>query len=257
MTSKILTSILAISFSLLLTLCVAGQPGGKSPGIKLFDSGDFAGAVEALKKSDDFVDLNYLGYAYEKLGKEKEARNAFDESFKNGYKVFEGEIIKRSHFDKDESVPDDKLSEFLTKSFERLLVVALSARRTVELKGSTTNDNEWLIRAQMFSEIGRLLSSGQMLYSIRELDAPLTVTAKPRPGFTDKARSAGTQGSVTVLILFDVDGKVKAAIPVIPLPNGLTEQTIMAASKIEFTPAERKGQAVPILQAMSYKFTIY
>ena len=47
-------------------------------GIKLFDRGDFAGSVNALKNSDNFIELNYLGYAYEKLGKEKEARNAFD-----------------------------------------------------------------------------------------------------------------------------------------------------------------------------------
>ncbi len=64
---------------LLFAIPGIGQNDAKSvEGIKLFDRGDFVGAVNALKNSDNFIDLNYLGYAYEKLGKGKEARSAFE-----------------------------------------------------------------------------------------------------------------------------------------------------------------------------------
>lgn len=245
-----------VIFVLLASVCSFAQSGPNMSAIKLFDTGDLAGAVEALKSSDNFIDLNYLGYAYEKLGKGKEARNAFDRSFKNGYKEFGEEILARSSFDKDRPAPVEKLSEFLTNSSQNVLIVALSARRTMELKGPTTNENEWLMRARMFSEIGRILASGKMLFSQRELDIPAKILTRGRAGYTDEARSSRTEGTIKLLVLFDTDGKVKAAIPVEGLSHGLNEQAIIAASKITFTPAERKGVPVPTLQAMSYSFSI-
>lgn len=257
MISQSFARLLSICFLLLLPIGAAAQPEVKSAGMKLFDSGDYAGAVAVLKESDDFIELNYLGYAYEKLGKEKESRNAFDRSFKNGYKEFEADILSRSSFDKDKPAPIDKLSDFLTGSSQKLLVVALSARRTMELKGSTMNDNEWIMRARFFSEIGRLLALGQMLYSQRELDKPARILTKGRPGYTDAARNSGIQGTIKLLVLFDIDGLVKAAVPVAGLSHGLNEQAIIAASKITFDPAERKGTPVPTLQSMSYSFSIH
>lgn len=242
---------------LLFAIPGIGQNDAKSvEGIKLFDRGDFVGAVNALKNSDNFIDLNYLGYAYEKLGKGKEARSAFDRSFKNGYKEYGQDIVTRGGFDRESPAPVEKLSEFLISSSQNILIVALSARRTMELKGSVMDDNDWIMRARLFSEMGRLLASGQMLYSSRELDLPPKIISKPSPGYTNAARSSNTQGTVRLLILLDLDGKVKAALPLKELSHGLTERAIIAASKISFKPAERKGQPVAILQAIEYTFQI-
>jgi hypothetical protein len=243
-------------FVLLVSVCSFAQSSPNTSAIKRFDNGDFAGAVEGLKISDNFIDLNYLGYAYEKLGKEKDARNAFDRSFKNGYKEYGQDIVTRGGFDRESPAPVEKLSDFLNGSSQNILIVALSARRTMELKGSVMNDNDWIMRARLFSEIGRLLASGQMLYSSRELDLPPKIISKPSPGYTNAARSSNTQGTVRLLILLDVDGKVKAALPLRELSHGLTERAIVAASKISFKPAERTGQPVPILQAIEYTFQI-
>jgi hypothetical protein len=240
-----------------LALASAAQIVEKSPGIKLFDKGDFAGAIELLKKSSDLVDLHYLGYAYEKSGNEKEARNAFDRSFKNGYKEFSEGIIRRASFGPKQPAPDDKLSVFLEKNAERIVVTGLSARRTMELIGASSKDNEWMMRARLLGEIGRILVSHQLVYSARELDVEAKIITKPRPGYTDYARNNSTQGTVELLVLLDADGSVKGAIPTKTLANGLTEQSYIAANRIVFTPAQRAGKPVAILQALSYSFAIY
>jgi len=257
MISQFLARFLPICFSLLFAVGVAAQPEPKSQGIKLFDSGDFAGAVEALKKSDDFVDLNYLGYAYEKLGNEKEARNAFDRSFKNGYKEYGEEIINRASFDKDRPAPVEKLSIFLEKNVQQIIVAAVSARRTLELKGPSAKDNLWSMRARMIGQIESILASNRMVYSSRELDVDAMITSKPRPGYTDAARTNGTQGTVDLLLLLDVDGTVKGILPTKLLATGLTEQSYNAATKIVFAPAKRAANPVAVLKTVSYSFSIY
>lgn len=242
---------------LLITTTAVAQTNEKSPGIRLFDEGDFAGAIELLKKSDDLVELNYLGYAYEKSGNEKEARNAFDRSFKNGYKEFGEEIIKRASFDPKKTVPDDKLSTFLEQHAQRIVVAAVSARRTLHLKGPSAKDNAWTMKALMLGEIGSIIASNRLVYSARELDTDAKITSKPRPGYTDEARTGGTQGTVELLVLLDIDGTMKGAIPVKLLANGLTEQSYNAVKKVNFVPAQRAGKPVAMLKAISYSFSIY
>lgn len=254
---RFLSIYFVVCFTFVSSLQLLAQAPEKSQGIKLFDKGDIAGAIELLKKSDDLVDLNYLGYAYEKLGKEKDARNAFDRSFRNGYKEFAEEIISRSAFDLKQSTPVDKLSIFLQRSPERIVIAALSARRSLELKGPSSKEAEWTMKARMFGEIGRILVSNQMIYSSRELDTDAKIISKPRPGYTDLARMNNTQGTIELLVLLDSDGTVKGAIATRPLPNGLTLQSYIAASKITFTPAQKAGKPVATLKAMSYSFTIY
>ncbi len=257
MTSQMLTRILPIYLLLLLTIATAAQPAEKSPGIQLFEKGDFGGAIVLLKTSYDLVDLYYLGAAYEKSGNEKEARKAFDRSFRNGYKEFGEEIIKRSMFDPKQIVPDDKLSIYLEKHVGRIAVTAASALKTLELKGPSSNQSEWIMRSRMIGEIGRLLASDQLVYSARELDIDAKINNKPRPGYTDEARRNGTQGTVELLVLLGSDGKVMGVLPTKLLSNGLTERAYQAATRISFTPAEKADKPVAILKAISYSFSIY
>lgn len=252
MNSQILKLILPFYISLLITTASVAQTTEKSPGISLFDKGDFAGAIVLLKKSDDLVDLNYLGYAYEKLGKEKEARNAFDRSFKNGYKEFGAEIIKRASFNLV-----DKLSIFLERNAQKIIVTAVSAGRTIELNGISIKDNEWLMRAYLMREIGTILASNQFVYSAREIDVDARIITRSTPGYTDQARTKNTQGSVVLLVLFDRDAKVKGSIPIRGLENGLTEQAYLAANKITFEPAQKAGKPVAMLRGVEYLFSIY
>ena len=56
-----------------------------SVGIDLYKRGEFANAVTSLQASADCKDLYYLGLSYEHLGKGKDAKKAFEKSFKSGY----------------------------------------------------------------------------------------------------------------------------------------------------------------------------
>lgn len=243
--------LLAFSFN------IVAQSVEKSAGVKLFEAGDYVGAIELLKKSNDIVDLNILGYAYERIGNEKDARNAFDRSFKSGYKEFSDGIVKRANFDLKNAVPEDKLSIFLEKHSARIVVTAISARKTLEMKGPSSKDQEWTMRAKMVGEVGSILFTNQMVYSARELDVDAKINNKPRARYTDSARSNGTQGKIELLVLFAADATIKGVIATQTLPHGLTEEGYLAASKIAFTPAQRAGKPVAVLKMMSYSFAIY
>lgn len=245
------------------TLCLSlmfatfgySQENKKTPGLLLIEKGDLAGAIQLLKKSTDLVDLHHLGLAYEKSGKTKEARNAYDRSFRSGYKEFADGIIERSHAESKQPVPAAKLSEYLQTNAARIVITAMSAQRALDLKG--IDDNEWAMRAQMIAEIGRILVSNQLVYSANEVDADPTIKAKPRPSYTDEARQSNEQGTVELVVLFDSDGKVKAALPVKKLKYGLTEQAFVAALKMSFTPAQKAGKPIAMLRTTFYTFSIY
>jgi hypothetical protein len=245
---------LALALVLAISSTVLSQTSAR--GIALFDKGDFAGAVETLKSSGNFVDLNYLGQAYEKQGKTREARDAYGRSFRAGYEALAPDIVVRADFEKDRPAPVQKLSDFLTANKTEILIAALSARQAFAMKAPEMKEPEWAIRAKLFSEMGAILAPGAMVYSARELDKPAKRLTMPRPRYTNEARSSRTSGSVRLLLLIGTDGKVKAILPTKPLPNGLTESAFLSAAESTFTPAERAGSPVAVFSSLHYSFNV-
>jgi protein TonB len=66
----------------------------------------------------------------------------------------------------------------------------------------------------------------------------------PRPFYTEEARVSKVQGVVRVRLLVGADGRVKEVVVKSGLPHGLTEQAILAAHQMRFTPAIKGG--VPV-----------
>jgi tetratricopeptide (TPR) repeat protein len=85
----------------------------------------------------------------------------------------------------------------------------------------------------------------------------LKINSKPRPGYTDSARQNNVQGTVILLVLFGANGKIGYILPLKGLGNGLTEQSIAAASKIQFEPAKKDGKSVSTVRVVEYTFSIY
>jgi len=85
----------------------------------------------------------------------------------------------------------------------------------------------------------------------------LQITSKPRPGYTDSARQANIQGTVTLRVTFLGNGQIGSISPVKGLPNGLTEQAIAAARRISFEPKKVDGQGVSVTKVIEYTFSIY
>ncbi len=81
--------------------------------------------------------------------------------------------------------------------------------------------------------------------------------AKPKPGYTDEARTNNVQGLVRLKVTLLASGGVGSIVPVSRLPHGLTEQAIAAAKQIRFEPKKVNGVPVSTVVTMEYSFTMY
>ena len=85
----------------------------------------------------------------------------------------------------------------------------------------------------------------------------IEITSKPRANYTDAARQAQVQGTVTLRVTFNANGTIGSISAVNGLPNGLTEQAIAAARNIRFTPAMQNGVPKTVVKQVQYTFTLY
>ena len=85
----------------------------------------------------------------------------------------------------------------------------------------------------------------------------LKILSKPRPGYTDAARQNNVQGTVILRVTFLASGQVGSISAVKGLPNGLTEQAIAAARRINFEPKKIDGQGQSVTRQIEYTFSIY
>lgn len=85
----------------------------------------------------------------------------------------------------------------------------------------------------------------------------LMIVSKPRPGYTDDARINNVQGTVKLRVEFLASGRIGSVEPVHGLPDGLTEQAIEAARRIQFRPKQENGKPVTVTRQIEYTFSIY
>jgi TonB family protein len=75
-------------------------------------------------------------------------------------------------------------------------------------------------------------------------NAPVEITFKPKPDYTDEGRKQKINGEVRLEVLFKSDGRVHVTRVVQGLGFGLDEQAVKAAEQIKFKPALHEGQPV-------------
>jgi len=93
--------------------------------------------------------------------------------------------------------------------------------------------------------------------AVAAVTSPLKIISKPRPGYTDAARTNNVQGSVRLKVTFLASGAIGSVTPVTRLPHGLTEQAIAAAKQIRFEPKKINGVAQSVVVTVDYGFNIY
>jgi protein TonB len=64
--------------------------------------------------------------------------------------------------------------------------------------------------------------------------------------YTDEARKAGVEGTVTLALVVQPDGTTSDVTVVSGLPHGLSDAAALALRACRFTPGERKGQPVAV-----------
>lgn len=88
-------------------------------------------------------------------------------------------------------------------------------------------------------------------------DALLYLISKPQPPYTHQGRENGTVGEVTLKVQFLENGTIGEIIVVSSLPDGLTEQAVAAARKIQFIPKKVNGMPVSVIRTVVYGFDIW
>jgi len=86
---------------------------------------------------------------------------------------------------------------------------------------------------------------------------PLRILSKPPARYTDEARANNVQGSVRLKIVMLASGEVGQITVIQGLPDGLTDQAIVAARLLKFQPATKDGVPVSKTITIDYSFTIY
>ncbi len=85
----------------------------------------------------------------------------------------------------------------------------------------------------------------------------MQIISKPKANYTDTARQNNVQGTVSLRVTFLASGRIGNISPVSNLPDGLTEQAVIAAKQIKFNPANIKGKSISVTKQVHYSFTIY
>jgi len=87
-------------------------------------------------------------------------------------------------------------------------------------------------------------------------NAPVQITFKPKPDYTDEGRKEKVNGEVRLEVLFKSDGRVHVVRVVQGLGHGLDEQAVKAAEQIKFKPALQQGQPIDSLALVHIIFEL-
>ncbi len=85
---------------------------------------------------------------------------------------------------------------------------------------------------------------------------PAQIVSKPKPSYTDEARSRRIEGEVVLEVLFSAAGESRVLRVVKGLGSGLDEEAVHAAEKIVFTPAKRDGQPIDFTATVRITFNL-
>jgi TonB family protein len=101
----------------------------------------------------------------------------------------------------------------------------------------------------MKSGFGNLATAGTVRVAaaakpVTGVNAPVEITFKPKPDYTDEGRKQKINGEVRLQVLFSTDGRVHVVRVLQGLGYGLDEQAVKAAERMKFKPALHEGQPV-------------
>lgn len=85
----------------------------------------------------------------------------------------------------------------------------------------------------------------------------MRLVLKPKANYTEEARRNLVSGTVRVRVTFAATGSVTAISVAESLSHGLTEQAIVAASKMLFVPEKHNGIPVSLIRTVEYNFNLY
>lgn len=230
-------------------------------GVELYQQGDDMGAIATLqrvvKQRKDFITAwHYLGLAYERQGKTKDARKSYEKA------VEAGEVMLEDLFS---SMHGNKVIE-TSKQFKPLLLLAAeSADKYLSLnpKPSFSKVKEWKMRAEALRESAEFSGSTNQdgspfrIYKSNEVTTRARILQRSEPSYTEEARQNNVKGVVRLRAIFAHDGKVRSIRVISGLPHGMSEKAVETTRNIKFIPATLNGQPVSQFIQIEYYFDFY
>jgi len=94
--------------------------------------------------------------------------------------------------------------------------------------------------------------------SVQQMDRSLrpTILYQEKAQYTKEARDNKIEGKVMLSVVFGADATLSGIRVVRGLPDGLTQEAIKAARKIQFKPAEKDGKPVSVRGILEYTFRL-
>ncbi len=85
---------------------------------------------------------------------------------------------------------------------------------------------------------------------------PLKTLSKAPVKYTNSAREKGTEGEVLLKVTFLASGEIGSVTVIKGLPDGLTEQAIIAAKQMKFKPAAKNGVPYSVTKIVRFSFQL-
>jgi len=101
------------------------------------------------------------------------------------------------------------------------------------------------------------MQAGRKIYKITEegVIAPKLVE-KVEPNYTETAKDAKIEGTVIVMVVIEVDGKIHEAKVIHGIDEGLDANAVAAVQSWRFEPAHKAGEPVPVAAKIEVNFRL-
>jgi TonB family protein len=231
-------------------------------GVELYRQNDDKGAIEVLRRAvkirkDVVAAWHFLGLAYERQGKTKDARKAHEEATKAGEVILEWLFTAlATRKDKSELEQVKPLLSMAAESADKYLKLSANP--------SKSKVEEWNSRSETLRDYAGLSANNGQDNTLGKIYKPSDVTTKARvlqkreePQYTEEARQHQISGTIVLRAVVAPDGRVRGIRVMTGLPYGLTQRAIEAARKIKFAPALLDGQPVSQYIQIEYNFNVY
>jgi tetratricopeptide (TPR) repeat protein len=244
----VLSLAIALATSLLFCLTALAQqtvPSGaddRDRGIQLYQLGDAAGAIEALRAAvqtnkSDSAAWHYLGLALASEGKKDDARRAFEKA----------SIIRLSSL---VSIPPLQASseprERAAESYQRAID---SVEQYLKITPAATDDwKSQLDALRFFHDYLSGLRNDEIIVPAKEATTKIRILDKPAPDFSRTRAS----GNCILRAVFTSSGRVDYVLVIRSVEPQFDLACIEAAKRIKFAPATKDGSPVATILQIEY-----
>jgi TonB family protein len=122
--------------------------------------------------------------------------------------------------------------------------------------GGTGHASSGSLKSSGFGEVASAAPQRREVQPALATSTPVEILFKPRPSYSEEARSMHLEGQVALQVVFQASGAVKVVRVIKGLGHGLDEAAEQAALQVRFKPATRSGTPVDMNATISITFEL-